>query len=186
MVLNMTLPVLALVVMDRTRLSRLHDALAWRWNGWRTAAWGVMGIVLGFILLFPVVNWLVGSTPFSYGGGVGPITLRDWPLLVLVLALLLVTTLGEEVMFRGYIQTELTQRYGSVVGLLGAALLFSLRHTPADLYWGSGAPAIEWVSHVMQLAGGALVFGWIRHRSQSTISTWIMHLLGWIYVVLIG
>jgi membrane protease YdiL (CAAX protease family) len=83
-------------------------------------------------------------------------------------------------------QTALAQRYGALLGPLGAAVLFALRHTPADLYWGSGAPAIEWVSRVLQLAGGALAFGWIRHRSGSTVSTWIMHLLGWTYVILVG
>jgi len=89
-------------------------------------------------------------------------------------------------MFRGYIQTALAQRYGPVAGLLGAALSFAPRHTPADFYWGAGAPAIHWVSRLLQLAGVALIFGWIRLRSGSTISTWVMHLLGWMYVILIG
>jgi membrane protease YdiL (CAAX protease family) len=103
--------------------------------------------------------------------------------LFLLLALVVVTTLGEEIMFRGYIQTGLERRYGVAIGWLVAALLFSLRHMPADLYWGWGAPAIQWISRLSQLGGGALIFGWIRHRSRSTISTWIMHLLGWIYVI---
>jgi membrane protease YdiL (CAAX protease family) len=37
-------------------------------------------------------------------------------------------------MFRGYLQTGFSQRFGPFAGLLVAALLFALRHTPADLY----------------------------------------------------
>ena len=35
----------------------------------------------------------------------------------------------------------------------------------------------QWVSRLLQLYIGALVFGWIRQRSGSTISTQIMHIL---------
>ena len=183
MALNLALPLLALTLFTRDRSLCLRDALAWRWDGWRTVGWGVLGFGLGFVLLFPLVNWAVGSPPFSYGGGIGAVTLRDWPVLFLLLALVVVTPLGEEIMFRGYIQTGQERRHGVAVGWLVAALLFSLRHTPADLYWGRDAPAIQWISRLSQLGGGALIFGWIRHRSRSTISTWIMHLLGWIYVI---
>jgi len=184
MALNLALPVVA-IVLARRRSSSLGRALAWHWNGWSTLAWGLLG--LGLVLAsFPIVNRLVGSTPFSYGGGFGPLRLpQDWPLLLLLLALWLVSTLGEEVMFRGYLQTGLSERHGALVGSLGAALLFCLRHTPADLYWGWGAPAAQWASRLLQLAAGALIFGWIRYRSQSAVATWITHLLLWLLVVVV-
>jgi membrane protease YdiL (CAAX protease family) len=182
MTLNLTLPVIAIVLSPQGS-SSLGRALAWHWNGWSTLSWGLLG--LGLILAsFPLVNRLVGSTPFAYGSGIGPLRLpQDWPLLLLLLALWLVSILGEEVMFRGYLQTGPSKRYGALVGLLGAALLFSLRHTPADLYWGWGAPAVQWASRLLQLAASALIFGWIRYRSQSVVATWITHLLLWLLVV---
>jgi len=185
MALNVALPLLALTTWARDRFPSLQDALAWHWYGWRTVGWGLLGLVLALAAV-PLINRLVGSSPFPYGGGVTLKLPRDWALVVLFLLLWVVSTLGEEVMFRGYIQTGLEQRYGAAVGLLGAALLWALRHTPADLYWGWNAPANQWASRLMQLAVAALVFGWVRHRSQSTISTWIMHLLMWIAVVFIG
>lgn len=188
MTLNLALPIVALAPWSHGHTLSLRRALAWHWNGWSTLGWGLVG--LGLILSsMPVVNWLVGSAPFSYGGGIGTVSLRSpqgWALLLLLLFLWFVTTLGEEVMFRGYLQTALSERYGTLVGLLGAALLFSLRHTPADIYWGWGASAGQWISRLLQLAIGALVFGWIRHRSQSTVATWITHLLLWVSVIFIS
>ena len=161
--------------------------MAWQWKGWSTIGWGLLGLV-AILFSFEIVNRLVGSPPFSYGGGLGrPIILpQDWALLLLLLSLWIVTTLGEEVMFRGYLQTSLSEYYGPGVGLIGAAFLFSLRHIPADIYWGWGASASQWASRILQLAIGALIFGWIRNRSQSSVATWVTHLLLWISVIVIN
>jgi membrane protease YdiL (CAAX protease family) len=186
MALNLGLPLIALAA-ARPRPASLRDALAWRWRGWRTAAGGLLGFGL-IALSAPLVNRVVGAPPFAYGGGFGPITsaqgwMRAFALLALLLALWLVSTLGEEIMFRSYLQTGFGQRFGPLAGLLIAALLFALRHTPADLYWGRGAPPQQWASRLLQLALAALVLGWVRHRSGSTIATWIAHLVLWIAVV---
>lgn len=186
MALNLGLPLVALAAAQSPPIS-LRNALAWHWHGWRTVAWGMVGFGL-LILATPLVNWLVGASPFAYGGGFGPITpSQDWvgalALLALLLTLWLVTTLGEEIMFRGYLQTGFSQRSGPLGGLLIAALLFALRHTPADLYWGWGAPFQQWTSRLLQLAIAALVLGWVRYQSGSTIATWITHLMLWIAVV---
>lgn len=186
MTLNLGLP-LAVLVLARPRPSSLRSALAWRWRGWRTVAWGLLGFSL-IALSAPLVNYVIGAPPFAYGGGFGPITsAQGWAyalaLLALLLILWLVSTLGEEIMFRGYRQTGFSQRWGPLVGLLVVALLFTLRHTPADLYWGWAAPFQQWASRLLQLGCAALVLGWIRHCSGSTIATWIAHLVLWIVVV---
>jgi membrane protease YdiL (CAAX protease family) len=161
----------------------IRQALAWRWFGWQTLAWALLGLA-GLWLMFIGVNWLIGSPPFPYGGGVGPLTLpRDAGLVSLVLALWWVTTLGEEIMFRGFVQGQVGQRYGALAGLLAGALLFALRHLPADLYWGWDAPGAQWLSRALQLGLSALILGWLRHHTQSTMTTWVTHLLLWLSVV---
>lgn len=69
-------------------LSLIKDSLAWQWSGWKTVVRGLLAFILGFVLLFPVVNTLVGSYPFPYNNGsTGPITMQQWYLLVLSLSL---------------------------------------------------------------------------------------------------
>jgi membrane protease YdiL (CAAX protease family) len=184
MLLNLCLPIL---VLARSSLGRrIRDALGWHWRGWRTLAWGMLGVSLFLAVTFLVVK-VVGSPSFPYGQGIGPLTLpQDLPLVLLMVALWLITTLGEEIMFRGYMQTGLTERYGLAVGLLLPALLWGLRHHPADLYWGWGAPMNQWLSRLGQLYLGALIFGLVRHWSKSTTATWIAHLLLWLAVIIIN
>jgi hypothetical protein len=55
--------------------------------------------------------------------------------------------------------------YGAPIGILGAVLLFGLRHLPADLFYASAwnaAPQM-WLCRQIQLYGGALLLGLARH-----------------------
>ena len=72
MALNLGLPLIALAA-ARPRPASLRSALAWRWRGWRTVAWGLLGFGL-IVLSAPLINWVVGTPPFAYGSGFGPIT----------------------------------------------------------------------------------------------------------------
>lgn len=83
--LNLVLPMLALTTLAHNRPSLLRDALAWHWYGWRTIGWGLLGLGLDFAPV-PLINWLAGSTPFSYGEGIGIKLPQDWALAVLLLA----------------------------------------------------------------------------------------------------
>jgi membrane protease YdiL (CAAX protease family) len=186
MLLNLALPLAVLLRWPPPGAPGLRAALAWRWRGWRTLAWGAAGLA-AMLVMFVVVNWAVGSPPFPYGEGIGPLTFpRDTGLLLLGLGLWWITTLGEEIMFRGYLQTSLARAYGSLAGLAGAALLFALRHLPADLYWGWNASGREWLSRLAQLGLSALILGTVRHKSGSTAAAWVTHLLLWITVIFIG
>jgi membrane protease YdiL (CAAX protease family) len=186
MVLNLALPLIVLLRWSPPGAAALHDAVAWHWRGWRTLGWGVAGLI-AILVIFEVANRLVGSPPFPYGSGIGPLTFpRDTGLLLVGLGLWWVTTLGEEIMFRGYLQTALARAYGAAAGLAGAALLFALRHLPADLYWGWGASGPEWLSRLVQLGLGALIFGALRHKTGSTATTWVTHLLLWLVVIFLN
>lgn len=86
-------------------------------------------------------------------------------------------------MFRGWIQTQVGERYGAWVGLGVGALLFGLRHLPADLFYGRVWEATPrmWSSRQAQLYLGALLLGLARHLGRSTYASAIMH--GLIFVV---
>lgn len=80
-------------------------------------------------------------------------------------------------MFRGWIQTQAGQRYGMWAGLLLSAVLFGLRHLPADLFYAGVWQATPrmWLSRLLQLYLGAVLFGLVRHFGKSTYASAIMH-----------
>lgn len=80
---------------------------------------------------------------------------------------------GEELVFRGYIQTRLVGRYGPALGLLGASVLFALTHLPRGLVsadgWASLGPVLGNLSY-------GLLFGYVMHRSQNLVAPFLLHL----------
>lgn len=85
-------------------------------------------------------------------------------LLVNLLYMLFFVGVGEEVLFRGLIQKNLTRLFGWRWGLVGASLLFSIMH----LTWRS-VPEMFFVF----LAG--LIFGYCYIRTGSLIASIIIH-----------
>lgn len=180
MLLNLVLPLIALRYASGQKGRILHS-LGWQWAGWRTIWIGLLGFV-GFMIA-AIGTQLIGQ-PIS-----SPPRRLTSQELILTLALLLgLTAVAEETMFRGYIQTTLTQGYGPWIGIGGTVLLFGLRHLPMDLYNGlvqhSSLPA--WVSRLLQLYLGALLFGLVRHRGKSTWASWVMHESVLVLIVVLG
>lgn len=87
----------------------------------------------------------------------------------IVLVGLFAVTLGplcEELIFRGFLQPLLQRTFGTVAGIFGASLLFSLLHGP-QYAW-------SW-RHVLLLVLASAVFGWTRYRTGSTAAAALMH-----------
>jgi membrane protease YdiL (CAAX protease family) len=84
---------------------------------------------------------------------------------------------GEEVFYRGYLQTRLSARLGPVAGLVGASSLFAARHyTQVLLAW----PHILWGSATIWVAATFIVglgFGWLYQRSGSLVPPILCHYL---------
>jgi len=180
MLLNLLLPVISLRYFSHQKEHILQN-LGWRWGGWRTIWIGLLGFVVYMVTMIgtQLIGEPIGSPPQRF-------TSQE---LVFVLILLLVlTAAAEEMMFRGYIQTILTKEYGTWIGIGSAAMLFGLRHLPMDLYNGlvQHAPPTAWISRMLQLYIGALLFGMARHRAKSTWASWIMHEAVLILIVILG
>jgi CAAX protease family protein len=88
-------------------------------------------------------------------------------------ALVLVGILGvsvgplvEEIVFRGFMQPLFVRSLGATAGILLAGVLFGLLHLPE---YGD-----SWRHGLLITAAGAS-FGWMRHRSGSTLAATLMH-----------
>jgi membrane protease YdiL (CAAX protease family) len=179
--LNLVLPVVvARLYLGETSLA---ESGGWRWTGLKVIWWGVGGFVAVFVVM-SLVSAAFQNQNINYGPfGTRPMTGHE--LRVVVLMLLLLPAAGEEMMFRGFLQTSLTRRFGGVVGLLLPALLFGLRHHPSDIYFGvlQNASGAAWANRLLQLYTTAIVLGIVRARAKSTWASWIVH-MGLILLIL--
>ncbi|HEU0141008.1 MAG TPA: type II CAAX endopeptidase family protein [Bryobacteraceae bacterium] len=93
--------------------------------------------------------------------------LKD-PLSIALVAVFAVTLgpLFEELAFRGFFQPLLVRSAGAILGILIAALPFSLLHGP-QYAW-------SW-RHILLITLAGCAFGWHRHRTGSTAAAAIMH-----------
>jgi membrane protease YdiL (CAAX protease family) len=177
MSLNVGLPLWWL----RRRRIPWREGLAWRWPGRRNWLWGVAGLAL--VLIW---GWLLTRlVPLPEAG---PVEGQGYPfpqaLLVLGgLAVLWITAVvGEEAMFRGWMQTQLEAQGRIWLSILLPALLFGLRHLPLDLYGGhAGVPG--WTVRLLELYGLALVMALIRWRTGSIAPTLGLHGFLWWLVI---
>jgi membrane protease YdiL (CAAX protease family) len=185
MIPNLLLPILVLRYWWPESIGSVRVALGWRWAGWRSLFAGLAAFLLFYLLLKVVVAGLGSSIPYNLPGATGEgIAIRQPSDVLIIMGVLLglavfvlVTVAGEETMFRGWIQTQTGQRYGPWLGLLMGALLFGLRHLPADLFYAQiwHATPQMWLSRQVQLYLGALCLGLARHFGQSTYASAITH-----------
>lgn len=177
---NLLLPFMLLRYAWTEKIDRLLPALGWTWNGWRSIGVGVGAFAL-YLLLSSLLSRALGpGIPYSKAGEGGAIA--GWLGLLALLGYVLfalLTAAGEETMFRGLIQTQVGRRYGAWAGLGLAALLFGLRHLPADIFYAQvwdATPAM-WLARQADLYLGAVLLGLARHVGGSTAAPAIMHVL---------
>jgi membrane protease YdiL (CAAX protease family) len=178
MVLNLVLPLWWL----HRRGIPWPAGLAWQRSGRQTWLWG-----LGGLALVLVMGWATGR---SIGAGaVAGDQGRSYgfpeilPLLAALLGLWVAAVAGEEVMFRGWMQTQLAAHGPVWLSVALPALLFGLRHLPLDLYQGHAGTA-GWAARLLELYGLALIMGLIRWRTGSIVPTVVLHAgLWWLVVV---
>jgi membrane protease YdiL (CAAX protease family) len=180
---NLLIPILVLRATPSVPTVDPRAALGWRWSGVRALLSGVAGFVV-----ICGANWVIErlagpSIPYELPGTTGPISVtgavQAVGLLLLLLVFVVLTVAGEETMFRGFIQGQVTAVHGPWLGMALAGLLFGLRHLPADLFYAGAwsASARMWVSRELQLYIAALVLGAARYVGRSTYASAIVHLL---------
>jgi membrane protease YdiL (CAAX protease family) len=88
------------------------------------------------------------------------------PSLTLALVALPAIVLGEELVWRGVVQTAFVRRFGPIAGVLAAAGVYALAHLPL------GSPLLVFVA-----LSWAIVWGALRIATGSLVPTLVAHLL---------
>ncbi|BAU26222.1 hypothetical protein DFP93_12848 [Aneurinibacillus soli] len=124
----------------------------------------------------PIADWLhfeLGSWREKQISG-GVTQARDLGLIMGLLEIVLIgvfVPIAEEMMFRGVLQTAITNRFGVVAGILGSSLLFSVFHVDPVFF-----PPL----FIM-----GIMLGWLRHHYQSIWASILFHSLNNSITVLI-
>jgi uncharacterized protein len=146
---------------------RTYERPFWKSLGWAPPRWSPVRIAaagFGTAIAVAVLGNAIG-TPTTEN----EITklLKDPASLVLMAVFgVLVAPVCEELAFRGFLQPLLVRSFGAAPGILGAAIPFGLLHFRE--YGNSWQHAL-----LISLAGAA--FGWMRHKSGSTLASALMH-----------
>ena len=142
------------------------DYLGWTWPRRSEVVFGVAAVI-AVIVVTNVVSWLLGRglvTPFQ-SDIYRTAAAAGWlPMLWLWLAVVVVTPIGEELLFRGFLFRGWLRTPRDVWPvIILSALLFALIHVQYD-----------WYVTGQVLAFGVLL-GWMRWATGSTLLTILLH-----------
>jgi membrane protease YdiL (CAAX protease family) len=186
---NLLFPIFILRYAWPVPIDNLRPALGWQWNGWRPILVGTAAFAIYLMLSTPLTNILGPGIPYSLPGEGGPVMgLAGLFALLLFVAFVVVTMAGEETMFRGLVQTQVSQRYGIWVGVSLTVVLFGLRHLPADIFYAQvwNATPRMWAARQADLYLGAVLLSLARHFGRSTYASATMHLLIFVFILVQG
>jgi hypothetical protein len=145
--------------------------LACRRSGWRAIDYLALTRPRGRFVLFGALAFVVPLTvalaAAIYGGPGSATSPSTTPgLVLLILAVTMLAPICEELVFRGFVFRVLAD---SRLGVVGAIVLTSL-------VWASLHTDKSWMGMAATFFTG-LVWGWLRWRTQSTLTTIAVHVL---------
>ncbi|MCI8650642.1 MAG: CPBP family intramembrane metalloprotease [Anaerotruncus sp.] len=110
----------------------LYERRSWSSLGFRDCNFGIQllwGIGLGALMgfLFIGIPLLAGQSPY------GIVSFQPWSTQALrneIAMDILIIGFGEELVYRGFFMQRIREHWGTIAGVVGAAVLFSLSHYP--------------------------------------------------------
>ena len=125
-------------------------------------------IILAFVMSVTFIA-IIGLMASLVGGSFGALS----PATLFALLSSIIIGFGEELVFRGYIQTRLTAQSGAIFGIAATAVLFAFSQFPVGYYCFLDVPLGLFYA-AWRLSTG-LLFGYMFHRSQSIFPSTIFH-----------
>ena len=145
----------------------------------RDINWGLLLlviVVMGFIVSTYIGNLIVYQGPPPVDAGsihAVPLWLALWSIVVLPVTV----AIAEESLYRGYLQTHLTARFGLWAGLIVPAVFFGLQHVAFSLTTPEAATSRVIAMTLVGMMFGALYL-WRRRLGQLIIAHWLFDVIG--------
>ena len=153
-----------LMLMARQTRIKVADYLGFKWPKRGEVVIGVL-VMAAFVIIGNLVSWLLGQnivTPFQFAI-YRTASAAGW-LPILWLAVVVVTPVGEEVLFRGFLYRGWHRSPSDVwLVIVATAALWALIHVQYDLYV------------IAQIFVVGLILGWFRWVTGSTVLTILLH-----------
>jgi uncharacterized protein len=127
-------------------------------------------IALGTLTSLTLILFLGAFSPVLGGGFAGFSVATGYLLLSYV-----ILGVGEEIVFRGYIQTRLVAYSGSAIGIGITSLCYAAYNFPLGYFCFSGDIPLAIVYGALRFSSG-LLYGYSFHKSQSIFSAIIVHI----------
>jgi membrane protease YdiL (CAAX protease family) len=127
-------------------------------------------LALGTLTSLMLILVLGILSPFLGGGFAGFSGATGYLLLSYV-----IIGFGEEIVFRGYIQTRLVASSGSAIGIGVSSLCYAAYNFPLGYFCFSGNILLASVYAAWRLSSG-LLYGYTFHKSQNLLSSTIVHI----------
>jgi uncharacterized protein len=155
-----------------------------RWRvGWQWYLVVILGPVAFSLAVAGIYVLLLGGS----WAAAAPLALREGPLLLLPLFLLILTLtdgLGEELAWRGFALPRLLTRYNALVASLVLGVLWGLWHLP--LVWTEGATLYQqpvWL-FLVDITAKSVLFTWVfLHTRGSVLLAMLLHAATNLFVV---
>jgi len=126
---------------------------------------------LGILTSLMLILFLGVLSPVL-GGGLAGFSVAT----VYLLLSYVILGVGEEIVFRGYIQTRLVAYSGSAIGIGVTSLCYAAYNFPLGYFCFSGDIRLAMVYAAWRFSSG-LLYGYAFHKSQSIFSSSIVHIL---------
>ena len=163
-IVSTPIQVALLMLMARQTGIAPADYLGLKWPKRGEVVIGVL-VMAAFVIIGNLVSWLLGQdivTPFQFDI-YRTASAAGW-LPILWLAVVVVTPVGEEVLFRGFLYRGWHRSPGDVwLVIVATAALWALSHLQYDLYV------------IAQIFVVGLILGWFRWVTGSTLLTILLH-----------
>lgn len=136
----------------------------------RDVLWTVVGLLLLFsavVVVSSFVSILDIQEPATHE--IAEIGIENPRLLLVLIPLsFLIIGPGEELLFRGIIQTRLARSWGKTPAIVGASVVFTLAHLGA--YQGEG-----FIASLTILFALSLILGWVYERTNNLVVPALVH-----------
>ena len=140
------------------------DYLGWIVPKRADVVFGIVAVAI-FIVLADVVSWLAGhGLVTSFQTDIYTTASSQGWLVLLWIAIMVVTPIGEETLFRGFLfRGWFREPKDAWFAIVGTAALFALLHVQYDWFV------------IAQIFGFGVLLGWMRWVSGSTLLTMLLH-----------